>query len=116
MRDFSNYYFELIRQFFVNCWEFIKSVFKAIGKFFGEDIVNYFKLLADCVGDFNPFEWICLIVVTTINVAFFVFLILRLSQIIRRYIIFRKKEVDKQEIARKVLFVGVNNSFFPLDK
>ena len=45
MRDFSNYYFELIRQFFVNCWEFIKSVFKAIGKFFGEDIVNYFKFL-----------------------------------------------------------------------
>ena len=27
-----------------------------------------------------------------------------------------EKEVDKQEIARKVLFVGVNNSFFPLDK
>ncbi len=102
MRDFSNYYFELIRQFFENCWEFIKSVFSAIGKFFGEDVVNYFKLLADCVGDFNPFEWICLIVVSVINVSFFVFLVLRLSQIIRRYIIFRKKEVDKQDLLEEI--------------
>ena len=102
MREFSNYYFELIRQFFTNAWEFIKSVFGAIGKFFGEDVAGYFKLLADNVGGFNIFEWFCLIVVGVINAVFITFLVLRIWQIIRRYFIFRRKEVDKQDLLEEI--------------
>lgn len=102
MRDFSNYYVELINRFFRNLWEFIKKIFSSLGKFFGKDIVGYFKLLADSVGNFNVLEWICLIIVTIINLSFIVFLVLRIYQIIHRYAIFRKREVDKQDLIEEI--------------
>ena len=52
--------------------------------------------------NFNPFEWIALVLTFILNVALFTFIILRLIQLCRRHIIFRKREIEKQELIDEI--------------
>lgn len=102
MVEFARYYISFIRTFFSNIWNFIKSLFEAFGKFLYTDIVGYFKQLIDSSVEFTVLDWICLVIVFSINIAFFTFIILRIIQAIRRKIHFKYKKVEKEELLEEI--------------
>ncbi|MDE7256968.1 MAG: hypothetical protein K2N50_03325, partial [Clostridia bacterium] len=51
---------------------------------------------------FDVWGWICLIIVSAANIAFLFFVMYRLFQLLRRYIFFRAKEVDKDRLMEEV--------------
>lgn len=102
MAEFSKYYVEFLSKFFINIWEFIKSIGLAIYKLFILDIGGYFKDLGNSAGNFDVLGWICLVLVSAVSLVLAFFIVYRLVQLIRRYIIFRSKEVDKDKLMEEV--------------
>ena len=102
MIEFSQYYVEYVETLFKNIWKFIVTFFGAFWNIFAEDIPGYFKTMIERSVNFNPFEWIALVLTFILNVALFTFIILRLIQLCRRHIIFRKREIEKQELIDEI--------------
>ena len=102
MGEFSQYYVDFLWSLLQNIWGFISSIGLAIYKFFVQDVGGYFVQLGQSVKDFNVLGWICLIVICIINSVLVFFLCYRLVQLIRRYIIYRGKEVEKDKLQEEV--------------
>lgn len=102
MVEFSRYYVEFIRQLFSNIWSFITTIFNALADILFRDIVKYLRTLIESSAKFTLLDWLCTALVTTINVGFFVFIILRLLQFLRRHIRFKKREVEKEELLEEI--------------
>ncbi len=102
MGEFSQFYIDFLWTLLQNIWGFIKSIGLAFYKFFIGDVINYFKTLGDAVQDFDVLGWICLIVIAAVNAVLVFFLVYRLVQLLRRYIIYRGKEVEKDKLQEEV--------------
>lgn len=102
MAEFAKYYVDFLWQFVQNVGTFFYSIGYAFVKFFVLDIGDYFTALGDSVGNFNVLGWICLIFVSIVAAALIFFVVYRLVQLIRRYIIYRGKAVDKDKMAEEI--------------
>lgn len=102
MGEFSQYYVDFLWTLIQNIWGFIKTIALAIYKFFILDIGTYFRQLGGSIKDFDVLGWICLILIVAVNSTLVFFLCYRLAQLIRRYIVFRSKEVDKDKLQEEV--------------
>jgi hypothetical protein len=102
MVEFSSYYLRFLWSVWNNFINFFATIFGAFGKYFYTDIVNYFVDMGNATKDFNAFGWICLIIVTILNVVLIFFLIYRLVQVIRRWIVYRSREVEKDELVENI--------------
>lgn len=114
MSNFAQYYVDFLWTWLQNVWYFISEFFILFYKLFIGDVIGYdhngvkqdgyIVTLGKAIGGFDVFGWICFILVSIANIAFLFFVCYRLFQLIRRYIFFRAKEVDKdmllEEIAR----------------
>ncbi|MBP5242475.1 MAG: hypothetical protein J6Z36_02150, partial [Clostridia bacterium] len=65
-------------------------------------MAGYFSLLSEWVGSFGIGGWIAFIFVSVLHVVLAFFLIYRVVQLIRRFIIFRTGEVDKDRLLEEV--------------
>ena len=102
MAEFAEYYVNFLWTWLQNLWYFIKTFFYLFYKLFIEDAISYCQNLGAHVGSFDVWGWICLIVVSAANIAFLFFIMYRLFQLLRRYIFFRAKEVDKDRLMEEV--------------
>ena len=102
MGEFAQYYVDFLWYLLQNIWAFISSIGKAIYKFFIQDIGFYFRQLGQALNTFNWMAWIVLILIVIINSTFIFFLCYRLAQLIRRYIIFRGKAVEKDKLVEEI--------------
>ena len=102
MAEFAKYYLEFLWTLLQNIGKFFVTLFSAFANGFYFDFKDYFAQLAYSAKDFDIVGWICLILVSIINILLVYFLIYRLCQVIRRYIIFRAKEVEKDELIEEL--------------
>lgn len=102
MAEFAEYYVNFLWTWLQNLWYFIKTFFYLFYKLFIGDAISYCQNLGQHVGSFDVWGWICLIIVSAANIAFLFFICYRLFQLIRRYIFFRAKEVDKDRLMEEV--------------
>ncbi|MDY0276558.1 MAG: hypothetical protein RBQ97_00585 [Acholeplasma sp.] len=102
MVDFARYYIEFIKTLFNNLIAFFSSIFKAIGKFFGTDIWSYMSSFFESSKEFNFLDWVVAIIVIVINIAFASFLLIRIYQLLRKYIRFVIKEVEKDYLLEEI--------------
>lgn len=114
MVNFAEYYVNFLWEWLQNVWYFISEFFILFYKLFIGDVIGYdhngiveegyIVTLGKAISSFDVLGWICFIIVSLANIAFLFFICYRLFQLIRRYIFFRAKEVDKdmllEEIAR----------------
>ncbi|MCM1438709.1 MAG: hypothetical protein NC131_05790 [Roseburia sp.] len=106
MAQFAEYYVEFLWAWLKNVWHFISQFFYLFYKviiedaFIGQD--SYVQKLAASVHTFDVWGWICLIIVSAANIAFLFFLMYRLFQLLRRYIFFRAKEVEKDRLMEEI--------------
>lgn len=102
MAEFAEYYVNFLWTWLQNLWYFIKTFFYLFYKLFIGDAISYCQNLGQHVSSFDVWGWICLIIVSAANIAFLFFICYRLFQLIRRYIFFRAKEVDKDRLMEEV--------------
>ncbi|MCD7728970.1 MAG: hypothetical protein LUI60_03565 [Clostridia bacterium] len=102
MSAFASYYTDFLWLLVQNVWAFIKGIALSIYNFFITDIGEYFTQLGSNIGSFNVLGWICLIFVVIVNTTLVFFLCYRLVQLIRRYIIYRGKNVEKDKLEEEV--------------
>ena len=102
MAEFANYYVDFLWNLIQNIGMFFYNLGYAIYKFLILDLIGYFRQLGGAVGEFDVLGWVMLIVTMIINLSLAFFLIYRLVQLIRRYIIFRAKEVEKDKLMEEI--------------
>ena len=108
MANFAKFYVEFIVSLFKNIWAFIwrgeegGGILYSFWKLIVLDVGDYFSALGKAVGLFDVGGWICLIIVILLNLVFIFFLVYRLVQLIRRYFIYRGKEVEKDKLLEEV--------------
>lgn len=102
MAEFAKYYVNFLWNALQNIWNFIYSILYAFYKIVVLDTINYFKALGAVVGNFDVLGWICLILVSLVNIALVFFIVYRLVQLIRRYIVYRGKEVEKDKLMEEI--------------
>ena len=102
MVEFSRFYINFISEVFTNIGNFFKDLFKAIADFFYYDIKKYVEDFISRIEHFTMVDWLIAIVVGLINLVFITFLLIRFVQLLRRYIRFRKREVEKDELLEEI--------------
>ena len=114
MAEFAKYYVDFLWNALQNIWNFIYSILYAFYKIVVLDTINYFKALGAVVGNFDVLGWICLILVSLVNIALVFFIVYRLVQLIRRYIVYRGTEVEKDKLVC-VTGISPSNRLYPAD-
>jgi hypothetical protein len=112
MINFSRYYMDFLRTFFENVGKFFRRLFEAFADLLFNDIERYiqnFIAASGADGDraFRALDWVMAFVVTLINIAFFVFLALRVYQFIRRYFKFVKREIEKDDLMEEIALLNL---------
>src|SRR5574344_2430231 len=102
MAEFARYYVEFLWTFVQNLWTTIKTRVLALYTFIVTDTIGYFNTLIEAVPNFDVLGWIMLIVSCVINFTLLFFLIYRFCQLMRRYVFFRAKEVDKDKLMEEI--------------
>lgn len=102
MTEFAEYYLDFLWNLLKNIGDFFGIIFSAFAKIFTEDLQSYISSLSQASSGFGVLGWIAFILVSAINLLLVFFLLYRLAQLIRRYILFRGKEVEKDELVEQL--------------
>ncbi len=103
MNEFSRFFIRLYEQIWVNFKSFFREAIwnDSIKKLY-EDILYYLQILNDERGDFTVVSWIMVFVTAFLNLCFIVFVIAKLVLIFRRYLAFRRIEIEKNELIEEI--------------
>ena len=104
MRGFAQFYLEFLGQLWNNIVEGFKIFGSLFSKAFYKDWVDngYINSFTNSIGAWNVFDYVAFIIVLIINVGFIALLTVLLVQLLRRYIHFNKKEIDKDVLVEEV--------------
>ncbi|MBU1093103.1 MAG: hypothetical protein KKH01_01430 [Firmicutes bacterium] len=106
MVEFARYYINFIREFFANIGDFFKQIFGAFADLFFNEVGVYFNEFNEASSKFLLLDWVMAFIVILINVAFIIFIVLKLYQLIRRYVKFSKSEIEKDELLEEITFLN----------
>lgn len=115
MAEFSKYFISFLKKFFENFLDWFKTLFSLFSKIFYSYPKQYINdIITSCVNNenFKVLDWIVLVLVSIILVIFFGLVIVVIFQFLRKYIRFRKSEVEKDELVDEIAVL--NNRVFDL--
>ena len=105
MQGFAQYYVQFLQDLWKNITEWFMAHINIIVKIFYRDWANsggYFDSLGNAIGTWNALDYIAFILVLIINIGFIAILIVLLFQLIKRYVKFVKREIDKDTLVEEV--------------
>ncbi len=105
MSGFAQYYVQFLSDLWNNICAWFLAHISIIVKIFKTDWFDnggYFDKLGDAIGDWKVLDYIAFILVLIINIGFIALLVVLLYQLLRRYIKFVKREVDKDSLVEEV--------------
>lgn len=102
MNAFSRYFLQLFTQIFEDIKEFFVGLWTVLIKNVIENFKYYYIILRDNIGGFGFVGWVFFIISTLIILTFLYFFFLRLTYYIRRYISFRKNEIEKDDLIEEI--------------
>lgn len=105
MTEFSKYYIAFLKTVFENIKDWFLTFFSLFSKIFYHYPKRYIKdIVAKCVNNpnYNVLDWIAFVIVLIINIAFVLLVLFLLFQLLRRYLIFRRREVEKEELIEQI--------------
>jgi len=115
MAEFSKYFISFLKKFFENFLDWFKTLFSLFSKIFYSYPKQYINdIITSCVNNenFKVLDWIVLVLVSIVLVIFFGLVIVVIFQFIRKYIRFRKREIEKDELVDEIAVL--NNRVFDL--
>lgn len=102
MQHFAQYYVQFLKDLWVNIQTWFMGHIRIIANIFYNDWVGYFGTLSNSIGEWNALDYIAFILVLIINIGFIAIGIVLLFQLIRRYVRFVKREIDKDTLVEEV--------------
>lgn len=104
MRGFAQFYLDFLGQLWNNIVEGFEIFGSLFAKAFYKDWVDngYIDSFTNSLAGWNVFDYIAFILVLIINFGFIALLVIFLLQLLRRYIHFNKKEIDKDVLVEEV--------------
>lgn len=115
MAEFSKYFISFLKKFFENFLDWFKTLFSLFSKIFYSYPKQYINdIITSCVNNenFKVLDWIVLVLVSIVLVIFFGLVIVVIFQLLRKYIRFRKREIEKDELVDEIAVL--NNRVFDL--
>ena len=115
MAEFSIYFICFFKYFFVYFLDWFKTFFCLFSKIFYSYPKQYINdIITSCVNNenFKVLDWIVLVLVSIVLVIFFGLVIVVIFQFLRKYIRFRKREIEKDELVDEIAVL--NNRVFDL--
>lgn len=115
MAEFSKYFISFLKKFFENFLDWFKTLFSLFSKIFYLYPKQYINdIITSCVNNenFKVLDWIVLVLVSIVLVIFFGLVIVVIFQFLRKYIRFRKREIEKDELVDEIAVL--NNRVFDL--
>ena len=115
MAEFSKYFISFLKKFFENFLDWFKTLFSLFSKIFYSYPKQYInEIITSCVNNenFKVLDWIVLVLVSIVLVIFFGLVIVVIFQFLRKYIRFRKREIEKDELVDEIAVL--NNRVFDL--
>ena len=115
MAEFSKYFISFLKKFFENFLDWFKTLFSLFSKIFYSYPKQYKNdIITSCVNNenFKVLDWIVLVLVSIVLVIFFGLVIVVIFQFLRKYIRFRKREIEKDELVDEIAVL--NNRVFDL--
>ena len=105
MQGFAQYYVQFLKDLWGNICSWFMAHINIIVKIFYGDWANsggYFDSLGNAIGTWNALDYIAFILVLVINIGFIAILIVLIFQLLRRYIRFVRREIDKDTLVEEV--------------
>ncbi len=105
MQGFAQYYVQFLQDLWKNITEWFMAHINILVKIFYGDWANsggYFDSLGNAISTWNALDYIAFILVLIINIGFIAVLIVLLFQLIKRYIRFVRREIDKDTLVEEV--------------
>lgn len=105
MAEFSKYFISFLKKFFENFLDWFKTLFSLFSKIFYSYPKQYINdIITSCVNNenFKVLDWIVLVLVSIVLVIFFGLVIVVIFQFLRKYIRFRKREIEKDELVDEI--------------
>ncbi len=102
MAEFAKYYVEYLTMLFKNIANFFVKFITSFTDIFTKDIPGYVKNLTASASEFDIFGWVFFVITFLVGAIFLFFLSFRIAMLIRRYVLFRAKEVDKDQIIEEL--------------
>lgn len=115
MAEFSKYFISFLKKFFENFLDWFKTLFSLFSKIFYSYPKQYINdIITSCVNNenFKVLDWIVLVLVSIVLVIFFGLVIVVIFQFLRKYIRFKKREIEKDELVDEIAVL--NNRVFDL--
>lgn len=115
MAEFSKYFISFLKKFFENFLDWFKTLFSLFSKIFYSYPKQYINdIITSCVNNenFKVLDWFVLVLVSIVLVIFFGLVIVVIFQFLRKYIRFRKREIEKDELVVEIAVL--NNRVFDL--
>lgn len=115
MAEFSKYFISFLKKFFENFLDWFKTLFSLFSKIFYSYPKQYINdIITSCVNNenFKVLDWIVFVLVSIVLVIFFGLVIVVIFQFLRKYIRFRKREIEKDELVDEIAVL--NNRVFDL--
>ncbi|MDY0075124.1 MAG: hypothetical protein RBR75_04565 [Acholeplasmataceae bacterium] len=106
MVEFARYYINFIREFFANIGAFFKRLFEAFTGLFFDGVAEFFRNFIQASSNFTLLDWVMSFLVLMVNLAFIVFLVLKVYQLLRRYFKFARTEIEKDELLEEISFLN----------
>lgn len=105
MGGFAQYYVEFLGKLWANlCEWFMNHITIIANVFYGDwaEAGGYFYILSKHISSWNALDYIAFILVLIVNIGFVALLLVLLFQLLRRYIRFVKREIDKDTLIEEV--------------
>lgn len=102
MAEFARYYILFLINLGQNIARFFVTIFNAFASIFTQDIPKYFNDFIKAAPSFDVGSWIVFVITFLLALAFLFFLVYRVVQLLRRYIFFRAKEVEKDQLLEEI--------------
>ncbi len=102
MTAFSNYFLNYLKTLLENVGNLFVYLWNIISHIFWLDPLQYFQQLIHNWGNFGFLDWLFELLAIVVNVAFFGFLLLRIIQLIRKYVRFVRREIEKDALLEEI--------------
>lgn len=99
---FAKFYIDLLKEIFKNIVDFFSNVFNAFADIFYRNIINYFKIFVEQSKDFGFADWLMAVFVILINLTFIILIFIKLFQLLKKYIRFTSKEIEKDMLLEEI--------------
>ncbi len=116
MAEFARYYIKYLEDLWRNIVDFFTGIFATIEKIFVDDLPGYFSALTFSATKFDAWGWFFFILMFLSTAIFIFFVSYRVAMLIRRFVIFRAKEVDKDQLIEELAREKDKNARLTVEK